>query len=324
MRLIHPERVQHDYRSSSEWDAESQQHGFQIGREWDWLWSRSVQNSRLICIIRQSILLPRDNHRDRTVMDITPEGLPIEIKREDYREPYQTKPLTTMLAERCTGGSKLSLNGIWNWMPKHFTRGLQRTPEKHTDILLTLPIELANRCQPRTQRRYHPNNFHREAVHRDSTECRIQRWRDLQMRCTKQLSERRCALLSWWLWPPTVMLTCYIWINDMPSTPDSIGVNCATPEWSPRVLYVNQSYDARSGSSQHFPKSRRDPCDDQLFHQRWPGQIRRGSMATIIFTKPKLNWIMCRSTTEWKFQFEDKSYTATKPQWQSTINMMEK
>jgi len=53
----------------------------------------------------------------------------------------------------------------------------------------------------------------------------------------------------------------------MPPTPDAIGVNCATPEWSPRVLYANHSHNAWSGSSQHCPKSRRDPHDDRLFHR---------------------------------------------------------
>ena len=44
--------------------------------------------------------------------------------------------------------------------------------------------------------------------------------------------------------------------NDTPSTPDAIGVNSATPKWSPRVLYANHSYDAGSGRLQHCPKSR--------------------------------------------------------------------
>jgi len=60
---------------------------------------------------------------------------------------------------------------------------------------------------------------------------------------------------------------CNIWINDMPPAPDAIGANCATPEWSPRVLYANHSHNTWSGSSQHCPKSRRDPRDDRLFHR---------------------------------------------------------
>jgi hypothetical protein len=47
-------------------------------------------------------------------MDITPDGHPIEIKREEYHEPYRTKPVTKMLAEWCTAESKPSPNGIWN------------------------------------------------------------------------------------------------------------------------------------------------------------------------------------------------------------------
>jgi len=91
--------------------------------------------------------------------------------------------------------------------------------------------------------------------------------------------------------------------NDTPSTPDAIGVNSATPKWSPRVLYANHSYDAGSGRLQHCPKSRWDLCDDRLFHQRYPGQFL---------------WWDCTITTL------NHDYTATEPRWQSWINKMEK
>jgi len=64
------------------------------------------------------------------------------------------------------------------------------------------------RCQPRTHRSYHPNDFHWETVLRDPAECQVKKCRDLKMRCTKRLSESRSMLLSWWVWPPTVKLTC--------------------------------------------------------------------------------------------------------------------
>jgi len=44
--------------------------------------------------------------------------------------------------------------------------------------------------------------------------------------------------------------------NDIQSMPDATGVNSVTPKWSPRVLYANHSYDARSGRSHHCPNSR--------------------------------------------------------------------
>ena len=121
------------------------------------------------------------------------------------------------------------------------------------------------------------------------------------MQCTKQLSQRRSALVTWWVWP-TEMLTCEIWINDIPPTPDAIGVNFATPKWSPRVLYANHSYNAWSGSSQHCPKSRRDPRDDRLFHWLYPGQFQWWSMPRITFTKRKPYRITCRITRRLRLQ----------------------
>jgi len=71
------------------------------------------------------------------------------------------------------------------------------------------------------------------------------------------------------------MLTCWIWIN------------CATSEWSPRVLYANHCHNAWSGSSQHCPKPRRDPRDDPQFHRLYPGQFRVdygfGPVASLVF-----------------------------------------
>ena len=72
--------------------------------------------------------------------------------------------------------------------------------------------------------------------------------------------------------------------------------------WSLRVLYANHTYDARSGRSHHCPKSRRDLCDDRLFHQHYPGQFRWDFTITI----PTHN------------------YTGTEPRWQSIINKIEK
>jgi len=47
------------------------------------------------------------------------------------------------------------------------------------------------RSRLRTHQSYHPNNFHRETVHRDPAECRITRCRAMQMQCTKRLSESK-------------------------------------------------------------------------------------------------------------------------------------
>jgi hypothetical protein len=69
--------------------------------------------------------------------------------------------------------------------------------EKQTDTLPMLPTEMAQRSRPRTHRSSHPNDFHQEAVHRDPTECQIKKWRDLQMQCTKQLSQSKSTLVTW-------------------------------------------------------------------------------------------------------------------------------
>jgi len=52
------------------------------------------------------------------------------------------------------------------------------------------------RSQARTHQSYHPNDFHREAFHRDPTECRIKRWRDLQMQYMDQLCHPRVVTAS--------------------------------------------------------------------------------------------------------------------------------
>jgi len=88
----------------------------------------------------------------------------------------------------------------------------------------------------------------------------------------------------------------------MPPMPDVIGVNCANPEWSPRVVYANHSHNAWSGSSQHCPKSRQDPCDDWVFHWLYPGQFRWWSMPRINFTKRKPYRIMCRISRRLRLQ----------------------
>jgi len=107
----------------------------------------------------------------------------------------------------------------------------------------------------------------------------------------------------------------------MPPTPDAIGVNCATPEWSPRVLYANHSHDARSWRSQHCPKSTRDPRDDWLFRRLYTGQFRWWSMPRINFTKRMPNRITCRRINDSQFQFDHNPESPLNPNSNSEIEV---
>jgi hypothetical protein len=98
----------------------------------------------------------------------------------------------------------------------------------------------------------------------------------------------------------------------MPPTPDAIGVNCATHEWSPRVLYVNHSYDARSGISHHCPKSRREACDDQLFLiLPWPIPTIVSAETQLYEANAKPNYVS--NHREVTTTIPNHDYTATEP-----------
>jgi len=124
--------------------------------------------------------------------------------REDYQEPYRTKPPTKTLTkwrmkdhETITEQhTELNANAPYQrptkWLPRSklifYQSCLQRWP---------------HRSQPRTHQSYGRNDFHQEAVHQDPTECQIKRWRDLQMQCTKRLPKsQKCASI-------TVSMTAY-------------------------------------------------------------------------------------------------------------------
>jgi hypothetical protein len=126
----------------------------------------------------------------------------------------------------------------------------------------------------------------------------------------------------------------------MQPTPDSMGVNTATPEWSQRVLYANHRYDSRSGGSHSRPESRRDSC-----YHRYPyltlansndGLWIESTLYQHTYKMPGILWPeICRwnqSRTELRVKepmnlnsklitvlYHD--YTATEPRWQSTIDI---
>jgi hypothetical protein len=109
----------------------------------------------------------------------------------------------------------------------------------------------------------------------------------------------------------------------MPPTRNAIGVNSATHEWSPRVLYANHSHDARPRRSHRCPKERRDPCDDRLF------LILPGPIPTIVSAETQLYDAKAKPNymsnhREITITILNNDYTDTKPRWQSTINMIEK
>jgi len=118
--------------------------------------------------------------------------------REDYRKPYRTKPTTKTLTEWRTKGSRnYRRTAFRTECQSSLPETYQMTTEQQTDIQPKLPTEMAQRIGPRMHRSYHPNDFHREVVHRDPTKWRIKTWRELQMQCTKRLSESRSALVTW-------------------------------------------------------------------------------------------------------------------------------
>jgi hypothetical protein len=90
--------------------------------------------------------------------------------------------------------------------------------------------------------------------------------------------------------------------------------------------------DARSGSSHQCPKLRQDPSDDRLFPiSPQPIPMMAYAETQLYEAKAEPNYVsnqrlqlQSRITNASQLQFGDPSYTATEPQWQSTINIMEK
>jgi len=56
------------------------------------------------------------------------------------------------------------------------------------------------------------------------------------MQCAKSLSKSCCVILSWWVWPPTVKIMCWILINHILPMPDAIGTF-----YHPRIV-TNKSH----------------------------------------------------------------------------------
>ena len=104
--------------------------------------------------------------------------------------------------------------------------------------------------------------------------------------------------------PITVSMTtyCEAYMLDMDQW-YIIHAQCNLPPFSnPRMVSCKShtridGYDgASSGSSHYCPKSRRDPCDDRLFHRYYPGQFRLWSLPRLNFIKRKPNRNTCRIT----------------------------
>ena len=178
--------------------------------------------------------------------------------------------------------------------------------------------------------------------------CEMKWWRKLQMQWTTRLSKSISALQSRWVWLPTCKLMCYIRINDIPPILDAIGVNSATPEWSPAVLYDTKSCNIRSGCSQCGPKSSRVPSDDQHFPEITPANTDDGLCLDLTLYKYiyKIAGILWPADYRWStsrtklhvvsqrdYNYNPKSpripipiwssnLNGTKPQWQSPIEMM--
>jgi hypothetical protein len=129
-----PSECKYGYRNSPERDTEYD-HRTRLNMTTELTeWSTEWHHERL----------PRDDHRDLTATDITHQGLHMEIKRADYRELYRTKPLTEMLTEWRTEGSRNYRRTAYRTecettVPKAY----QITTEKPTNILSKLPTEMA-------------------------------------------------------------------------------------------------------------------------------------------------------------------------------------
>ena len=100
-----------------------------------------------------------------------------------------------MELERITGSPTVPSNWPRRW-PNGVPKVQETTAERHTELNAYPPYQRPTKwlprsnqifcrsCLPRWPQRsgatmhqsYHPNDFHREAVHRDPTECRIKRW----------------------------------------------------------------------------------------------------------------------------------------------------
>ena len=277
----------------------------------DWIWPPSVPNSLPNGIMRDS----RENNQEM----ITETSQRRISLLEDFR--WRSRGLPGALSYEATEQDaswiaywrikKLSGNSIPNWIPNDHHQGLSNDYREPTNICRSCLLRLPQRSQPGTHPSYHPNDCHWETVHRVPTEWRINRCRDLHIQCTKRLSESRSAHLSQGVWPPTARLTCSIWINDIPPTANAIGALFHLRMVTSEPQMRTDGYDdARSGCSHQWPKSRREPCDDRLFHRYYASQFRRWSLPRVNCIKWKLNQITCQ-ITEIPITIPNRNYTAT-------------
>jgi len=158
----------------------------------------------------------------------------------------------------------------------------QMTTEKQRDILPKLPTEMATERSRKNAPKLSSNWLSPR-----SSPPRLYRMRNQEIaRSANSMykagfpeQKRSCYIVSM-TYRDVNVLELDQWY-DIPPTPDATGVNSATSEWSPRVLYANHNYDTRSSSSDHCPQSRRDRRGDLLFHHHYPGQFRWWSMPRI-------------------------------------------
>jgi len=207
------------------------------------------------------------------ITEISQRRMSMEIKGEDDRELYRTKPQIEMITEWRTKRSR-NYHRMACQTECQPTRpeGYKLITAKPINILSNRATKMATAKLTKKATKLSSNWLSLRSSYWDPTKCRIKRWCDLCMQCTKRLSESRSVLLFHWVCSPPVKLTCSNWINDTLPTPNAIGVNSATPQWSPQVRYANYSFDARRECSYYCPRSRRDPYTAVLLSQKYVNQ----------------------------------------------------
>jgi len=207
--LIHAEREQiwlpkqcrMGYRTTVTWLANC--------HEWDRKWPPSVPNSLPNGTTRDC----RDNCHE-TMTEISQRQIPLP------------KDLTWRSNERITGSAtvpshwprclpngipkdqKLSPNGIPDWMPNHLTRGLPNDYRETNGYSTETAYQDGQRevDQERTEA-----IIQMTFTEKQSTETLPDaELTDAESAYAKRLSESRCALLSRWVWPPSLKLTLYM------------------------------------------------------------------------------------------------------------------
>jgi len=260
----------------------------------------------------------RTSHREQTRG--LPGALPYQATDQDaYRMAYRRI-------------KKLSPNGIPNWMPIHLTRGLPNDYREangySTEAAYRDGTENSTKNTPKLSSEWLSP---RSSPPRSSPPRLYQMQNQEMARSANAMhkaafpEQKRSSYMVSMTYRDVNVLELDQWY-DMPPTPDTIGVNSATPEWSPRGLYANHRYDARSGSSHRCPKSRRDRSYD-----RFPYLTLGNSDDGLCLESTLRN----QSRTELRvgapmnlnsnlITIPNHDYTVTEPRWQSKINMTEK